>query len=157
MRDFLKVAKESKRKDGNVETLISITTDIAYRNPRVVPTAIGIISYLLKQIDSRKDKKKIIKRVYNKFQQIPNSDLLHIWLQRLTVKIDTSLKYEELICKKVLDNNEQIWNVDWLNNELKNKIEKTPIIVEKKVKTLKAVISKSELKLMTKMKAYDYE
>ena len=157
MRDFLKVAKESKRKDGNVETLISITTEIAYRNPRVVPIAIGIISYLLKQIDSRREKKKITKRVYDKFQQIPNSDLLNIWLQRLTVKIDSSLTYEELICKKVLDKNEQIWNVDWLNDTLKNKIETTPIIIESKVKTLKAVISKSELKQMTRKKAYDYE
>ena len=33
----------------------------------------------------------------------------------------------------------------------------TSIIVESKVKTLKAVISKSELKRMTRKKAYDYE
>jgi RNA-directed DNA polymerase len=157
MRDFLKVLKESKREDENVETLISIVTDIAFRNPRVVPTSIGIISYLLQQIDSRKEKRKIIKRVYDKFQQIPNSDLLNIWLQRLTVKIDSSLKYNELICKKVLDKNEKIWNADWLNNALKNKIEKTPIIIESMVKTLKAVISKSEVKRMTIKKAYDYE
>lgn len=157
MRDFLKVVKESKRNDVNVDTLISIVTEIAYRNPRVVPTSIGIISYLLKQIKSQKEKKEIIKRIYNKFQQIPNSDLLNIWLQRLTVKIDNSLKYDEQICKKVLDKNEQIWNVDWLNDVLKNKIKKTPIIVESKVRTLKAVISKAEVKRMTRKKAYDYK
>ncbi|MPM03355.1 hypothetical protein SDC9_49620 [bioreactor metagenome] len=157
MRDLLKVVKESKRKDGNIETLVSITTEIAYRNPRVVPTSIGIISYLLRQIDSLSEKKKIIRRVYDKFQQIPNSDLLNIWLQRLTVKIDSTLTYEELICKKVLDKNEQIWNVDWLNDTLKNKINMTPIVIESKVKTLKAVVSNSELKRMTRKKTYDYD
>lgn len=157
MRDFLKVVIESKRKDDNVETLISIVTEIAFKNPRVIPTAVGIISYLLKQIETRTEKKKIIKRIYDKFQQIPNSDLLNIWLQRLTIKIDNSLIYEELICKKVFDINEQIWNTDWLNNDLKNKIDKTPIIIESKVKTLKAVISKLEVKRMTRKKAYDYE
>ncbi len=157
MRDFLKIVKKSKRKDGNIETLISIVTEIAFRNPRVIPTSIGILSYLIKQVDKRVDRKKIIRRVYDKFQQIPNSDLLNIWLQRLTIKIDSSLKYNELICKKVLDKNEQIWNIKWLNDDLKNKIEKTPIIIESKVKTLKAVISKPEFKRMTRKKAYDYE
>ncbi|MGE0021227.1 MAG: RNA-directed DNA polymerase [Draconibacterium sp.] len=157
MRDLLKVVKESKRKDRNIETLISIVTDIAFRNPRVVPASIGIISYLLKQINKLTDKKKIIKRVYNKFQQIPNSGLLNIWLQRLTIKVDSSLRYNELICKKVFDKNEQIWNTEWLIDDLKNKIENTPIIIESKVKTLKAVISKSEHRRMTRKKAYDYE
>ncbi len=157
MRDFLKVIKDSKRKDLNVETLISIVAEIAFRNPRVLPTAIGAISYLIKQIETRSEKKKIIRRIYYKFQQIPNSDFLNIWLQRLTIKIDNSLKYNELICKKVVDNSIQIWSSQWLNNKLKTQIENTPVLIESKVKTLKAVISKSELKQMTRKKAYDYE
>ena len=157
MRDFLNVVKESERRDGNVETLISIVTEIAFRNPRVVPTAVGIISYLLKQVDTHADNKKIVQRVYNKFQHIPNSDLLNVWLQRLTIKIDNSLIYNELICKKVVDRNEQIWNTKWLNKDLKEKIERTPIIIERKVKTLKAVISKAEVKRMTRTNAYDFE
>ncbi len=157
LRDFLKVIKESERKDENVETMISIVTEIAFRNPRVVPTAVGIISYLLKQVSTRTDRKKIVRRVYDKFQQIPNSNLLNVWLQRLTIKIDNSLKYNELICKKVVDGNEQIWNTDWLNNNLKDKIKNTSIINERRVKTLKAVISKKEVKRITRMKAYDYD
>lgn len=157
MRDFLNVVKESERKDYNIETLISIVTEIALRNPRVVPTAVGIISLLLKQVKTRKEKKNIVKRVYNKFQQIPNSDLLNVWLQRLTIKIDDSLKFNELLCKKVVDGSEQIWNNNWLTKDLKGKIEKTPVILESKIKTLKAVISKTEISHMTRKKAYEYE
>lgn len=157
MRDFLNVVKESERKDDNVETLISIVTEIAFRNPRVVPTAVGIISLLLKQVKTRTEKKNIVKRVYNKFQQIPNSDLLNVWLQRLTIKIDNSLKFNELLCKKVVDGSEHIWNTNWLNKDLKQIIEETPVILERRIKTLKAVISKTEISRMTRKKAYDYE
>ena len=157
MRDFLNVVKKSEHEDDNVETLISIVAEIAFRNPRVVPIAVGIISYLLKQVNTRTDKKRIVKRVYSKFQHIPNSDLLNVWLQRLTIKIDNTLIYNELICKKVVDRNEQIWNNKWLNKDLKGKIEETPIINESKVKTLRAVISKAEIERITKKKAYDYE
>jgi RNA-directed DNA polymerase len=36
MRDFLKVVKESKRKDDNVETLISIVTEIAFKKSNLI-------------------------------------------------------------------------------------------------------------------------
>ncbi len=57
----------------------------------------------------------------------------------------------------ITKSNKQIWNTDWLNNDLKDKIENTSIINERRVKTLKAVISKKEVKRMTRTKAYDYD
>lgn len=157
MGDFLEVLNKSKRNDTNVETLISLVTEIAFRNPRVVPTAIAILSFLLKQIDGKHAKILILIRIYEKFQQIPNSSFLKIWLQRLSIKIDKSIVYDESLCNKVLDNSEKIWNVEWLNKNLKDKIEKTPIIISSKVKTLRAVVSKKEVERMARRKAYDYE
>ena len=157
MREFLEVIKKSKRKDTNVETLISLVTEIAFKNPRVVPPAIAILSFLLKQIIGKPTKQLIIGKIHSKFNQIPNSSFLKLWLQRLSMKIDKSIIYDETLCKKVVDDNEQIWNNNWLNKSLKDKIEKTPIIISLKVKTMKEVVSKKEVEKMTRRKAYDYE
>ncbi len=157
MRDFLEVLKKNKKDDSNIESLISLVTEIAYRNPRVVPTSIMILSLLIKQIKIKDDKKIILKRIYSKFQQIPNSTFLKIWLQRLTVKIDTSIIYDEPICKLLSDNEIQLWNINWLNDKIKNKIKKTPIIIQSKVKTLRAVVTTKEIDNMITKNAYNYE
>lgn len=157
LKEFLKVLQNSKKEDSNIETLISLVTEIAFRNPRVIPTAITTLSLLLRQFKSKSEKQLILKRINLKFQQIPNSSLLKVWLQRLSLKIDKSITYDESLCKKVLDAKENIWNVDWLNKSLKEKINKTPIVISSKIKTLKAVASKKEIKKITSKRAYDYE
>jgi len=157
MREFLDVLRSSEREDSNLESLISLLTEIAFRNPRVVPTAVAILSLFLKQINERLEKRLILKRINNKFKQIPNSSYLKIWLQRLSLKIDKLFDYDELLCKKVIDKKQQIWNFDWLQENLKEEIEETPIIIRSMVQTLRAVVSKREVKLITIRKAYDYE
>src|SRR5690606_6213626 len=140
MKDFLEVLKKSEKEDSNIESLISLVTEIAYRNPRVVPTYIMILSLLIKKIKPKENKKQILKRIHSKFQQIPNSTFLKIWLQRLTFKLDTSIVYDEPICQMIINKDIQLWNFDWLNDNLKGKIKKESIIVQSKVKTLKAVV-----------------
>jgi RNA-directed DNA polymerase len=157
MKQFLEVLKKSDKDDSNIESLISIVTEIAYRNPRVVPTSIMILSLLLKKISDNEIKKQILKRIYNKFQKIPNSTFLKIWLQRLTIKIDASFIYDEPICKLLSDNEIQLWNIDWLNEKLKNKIKNTPIIIQSKVKALRAVVTTKEIDSVTTQNAYSYD
>ncbi|MCX6239338.1 MAG: RNA-directed DNA polymerase [Bacteroidia bacterium] len=157
MKEFLSVLEKSKREDANIESLISLVTEIACRNPRIVPTSIGILSLLVKKIPDRNEKKIILKRIYNKFQQIPNSSFLKVWLQRLTVKIDKTIIYDEPICKLISDSEVQLWNIEWLRDNFKSKIKNTPIIIQSKVKTLKAVVTKKEIDIITTSNAYDYE
>ena len=157
MKEFLSVLEKSKREDANIESLISLVTEIACRNPRIVPTSIGILSLLVKKIPDRDEKKIILKRIYNKFQQIPNSSFLKVWLQRLTVKIDKTIIYDEPICKLISDSEVQLWNIEWLRDNFKLKIKNTPIIIQSKVKTLKAVVTKKEIDIITTSNAYDYE
>jgi hypothetical protein len=134
-----------------------LVTEIAVRNPRVVPTSVAILSLLIRQIKDTTVKKLIIKRIYGKFQQIPNSSYLKVWLQRLSIKIDETIIYDELLCKKVVNKDVRIWNVDWTNKSLRELIIKTPIILSSKVKTLRAVVSKNEINRMATRRAYDYE
>lgn len=154
MREFLKVLENSKRKDSNIETLISLVTEIAYRNPRVSPTSIAILSLFLKQIENKEEKLALIKRIRNKFFQIPNSSLLKVWLQRLYLKIDETVEYDEPLCKKILDEKETIWNTEWLNEDLKTIIDNTSIIKESQVKNLKKHITKKEIKFIASTKPY---
>jgi len=157
MRKFLSVLKDSKRQDSNIETLISLVSEIAFRNPRVCPTAVAILSLLIKQIKGRKNKQLILNRIRNKFQQIPNSSLLKVWLQRLYLKLDKTIIYDEPLCKKVINPDEQIWNLDWLNNKMKKIIESTPIIDDSKIKALKDVVSKKEISQIIVKRNYQYE
>ena len=154
MREFLKVLENSKRNDPNIETLISLVTEIAYRNPRVSPISIAILSLFLKQIDDNEKKLSIIKRIRNKFFQIPNSSLLKVWLQRLYIKIDETVEYDEPLCKKVLDEQEKIWNIEWMNDDLKKIFEKTSILKKSQVKNLKKYITKKEIKFIASFKPY---
>lgn len=154
MKKFLKVLENSKREDSNIETLISLVTEIAYRNPRVSPTSIAILSLFLKQIKNQELQLNIIKRIRNKFFQIPNSSLLKVWLQRLYLKIDERFEYDEPLCKKVIDENEKIWNTEWLNPSLKTIIDNTSILKESEVKNLKKHITKKEIKLIASVEHY---
>jgi RNA-directed DNA polymerase len=157
MKDFLEVLKKSEKEDSNIESLISLVTEIAYRNPRVVPTAIMTLSLLIKKLKAKDNKKQILKRIHSKFQQIPNSTFLKIWLQRLTLKLDTSIIYDEPICQLILNNDIQLWNFDWLSDSIKQKIKKETIIVQSKVKTLRAVVTNREIENMITNNAYNYE
>jgi len=154
MNEFLLFLERIKRKDRNVESLISITTEIAFRNPRVAPRAIAILSLLLNQIKNEDEKKIILKKIQTKFLQLPNSSLLEIWLQRLYIKIDRSITYTELLSQKVLNSKIQIWNSDWLTGSLKKIVEETPIIDDGIVKSTKKVVSKKEIKSILVKKDY---
>jgi RNA-directed DNA polymerase len=157
MNEFLNVMYKNKKQDENIESLISLVAEIAYRNPRVVPASISILSLLLKQIKGHSEKLFIIKRIHKKFSQIPNSSYLNIWQQRLVIKIDNSIIFAEPICKIVSDNKVQLWNINWLDKKSKGIITKTPIIIKSKMKSLRAVVTKKEIENMTIKSPYDYE
>ncbi len=157
MRKFLKVLQTSKRKDPNIHTLISLVVEIAYRNPRVVSTAITILTFLIKQIEDAAEKQDTVNRIKAKFEQIPNSGLLKVWLQRLYLKIDDAIAYEEVLCQKVVAPDTQIWNTEWLNAKLKGIIEGIAIVDYTAIEELEEVASEEEIEKIVEAKAYDYQ
>lgn len=156
LRDFLKVLEKSKKVDYDYLTLISLVTQIALRNPRVTPTAIAILSLLLYKIEKKKERKKLIEKIHSSFASIPNSSYIMIWFQRLYLTIDTKKEFDESLCKKVMGENINIWNSEWITKGLKNILEKTSIIEEEKVKTVKTKFSKTEIKFVSKLKYEGY-
>jgi len=117
---------------------------LAYNNSRLYPLVTGSISYLITKIKDEESQKEIIIKIKNKFDQLPNTDYLDVWLQRLTLKIDIDVTYSSKLCEKVNDNGVCIWDSDWLNPKFKNLIEQTLIVDNEKIKNLEISFSKSE-------------
>jgi len=155
MREFLVVLEKSKKKDYNLKTLISLVTEIALRNPRVVPTCIAILSIFLSRIKDGTEKLALAEKIKNKFEDVPNSSFMMIWFQRLNLKINKTEIYAEPLCRKVSDNSVLIWNTEWLNDKLKNIFNRTSIIEESTISKVKKKVSKTEIiKIIAKTSYY---
>ncbi|RWX49615.1 Reverse transcriptase (RNA-dependent DNA polymerase) [Candidatus Electrothrix communis] len=139
--DRLKTTKE------NMSVLVSIIIDIAYKNPRTYPIVAAILSKLFLIIDSKKEKRDLLKKIKVKFYKIPNTGYLQIWLQRIVLKDKKSHVFREILCEKVNDTNISIWNSDWLNASLSKIIEETDIINLKTMRSLKETIESKEVQL----------
>ncbi|MDX3913861.1 MAG: RNA-directed DNA polymerase [Pseudosphingobacterium sp.] len=131
----------------NIKVLVSILADIMYKNPRTYPIASAILSKLLSLIPNNDKKNEILNLIYQKFEKIPNTGHIKIWLQRVTIKLDRQRQYTEKLCEKVNNTALQVWNSDWLENNLKTIIETTPVIDEAVIADIDVVIAKEEVEL----------
>lgn len=132
---------------NNVHVLISILVDIMYKNPRTYQIASAILSKLLSLINNTIKRDDILQSIMTKFEKIPNTGHLKIWLQRLTIKLDRQRVYDENLCKKINDPTIQIWNSNWLNSTFKKLIATSLIIDEQFIQDIDIVINSSEVQL----------
>ena len=127
----VRIEKMNKIK-GNIQVLIAILTEIIMKNPAVLPQAITCISSLIQVIAINNDKRNntdniinnIIDNIYNRLNLLPNIGYIQIWMQRLTYKVlDKKYEYDEPLCKLVQDEEiKELWNLEWLEPSLRNKI-----------------------------------
>lgn len=145
LNDFdkkIEMIRNSKKKIHNIEQLISITTDIAYHNPKVIPVCCAIISKLLSELD---DSKSISLLVYGKLSKMPNSGFAQIWLQRMLKDNLNDFKFSERICGLV---NSQItlWNFSWVKGvDMLKVLNKTPIFIQDEFSKLDSIIFNNEI------------
>lgn len=156
LNNFFEKIKSLKKSNESIPVLISIPTDIAYKNPKTYSISAAILSKLLNKIGTKKAKIEVVKLIKGKFDKIPNTGHLQIWLQRISHKIDNSINYEEKLCAKISDPEQKIWNSDWLNNSLKNLISETDIIDRKLLAKTNSVISSKEVQLFQSKNEYFY-
>jgi hypothetical protein len=142
--DRIKKITETKL---NIKVLTSILVDIMYKNPRTYQISAAILSKLLSLLSETAERDAILQLISKKFEKIPNTGHIKIWLQRLTIKFDRPRAYQEKLCQKVNDPTVQLWNSDWLSNPLKSLIETTPIIDEQVITDIDLVIDSSEVQL----------
>jgi hypothetical protein len=139
--------KETTIKKENISVLISIIVDIALKNPKTYPMATAILSKLLSSFEENEEIRKIIGYIELKFSKTPNVGHLQIWLQRLILKIDENKDFAELLCKKVINENIDLWNIDWLGSNIQSIFKQNSIIDEIYIQNMKSVIKPEEVQL----------
>jgi len=140
----------------NVNPLISIITEIALINPRTLPACVSILSKLMNPNDTCMISHELIGKIQLKFSKVPNTGLVDIWLQRLTIPCLKEMKYSEPVCQVVEGDSVQIWNNDWLSKgKLRSAINPELMVIKKKQKQAKPVIQENEFSLFLRQIA-DY-
>ena len=139
--------KQIKNTKQNVKILISILVDIAYKNPKTYPICSAILSKLLTLLETPIEKTEILNSITKKFDKIPNTGHLQIWLQRITLKIDRNIDYQEILCRKITNPATLIWNSTWLSDNLQDLITNESIIDETIIENLNELIQSEEVNL----------
>lgn len=152
LNDFYEKLEGVSRKNfkEHVTVLLSITVDIACKNPRCYPITAAILSKLLNVLPRASMRRHVIK-IGKKFEKIPNTNIMQLWLQR--IKADFLLSDEariEPLCLVVLNRPALIWNSDWLTAPIRRLIDGADIIDRIKLAELPHVISLSEVELFVK-------
>lgn len=155
--------KKEKSEKGlhiqNTEVLVSILVNLAFNNPRLFTLVTASLSFIISSIEDENEQKILLQKIKNKFNQLPNTGYLNIWLQRITLKTDCTIIYPEKLCQKILDENVHIWNSDWLSPKYKKIVDDAVIInkdVLKKVETRLSEIELEQIKTSQDYAAADF-
>lgn len=137
--------KTNDVKKENSNVLIAIIVQLMFENPRIIPLGVGLLSLLLNN-KKNKEIQQIIEKIISKFEIIPNTGFLDVWLQRLSYRYDITINYKEPLCMQVKNSRiESIWNNDWLaENKIKKLIMDSDIINREELNKMENIISKNE-------------
>lgn len=136
---------ERRKRIRDPRELLSIVVDIALRNPRTYAVCASIISKLLPRLKA-KQRQRFLAAVRRRFDKIPHTGHLQIWLQRLTYPSNPKEKYEEPLCALVAGERGKIWNSDWITSKvLKNLLDPSKIVNGAKLNKLAPIISPDEV------------
>lgn len=111
----------------NIFVLISILTSIMMNNPRTYPQGSALLSLFLMKLP-KNERLRILKNIQAKFEQKPHIDLLDIWFQRISWKIDPSCPYAPALCQSVEFPQNTLWNMDWLKENVRSIFCKNSIV-----------------------------
>lgn len=124
---------------------ISILTEIMITNVKTIPLCIAIISSFISSFD-KNEKQMIIKKIMKKINNVPNVDLVNIWLQRLTIKEFDSIKYDAYLCEFISGNKDTIFNISWIKSN-KHRVDFKNIIDRDYIENMDKIIKSEEVSL----------
>lgn len=108
-----RVSTLNKRPD-DIYQLISILVNIMQKNPRTLEACIVILGKLFEFI-AVEEINLYLDKILRKFVNTPNTDIVEIWLQRLSLIHSREKSYSAKLCKKVSNpKGFTLWNSDWL-------------------------------------------
>jgi len=135
-----------KETDENITVLVSVIIDIAFKNPTTYPVSCAILSKLFTFLTNL-EKNDLLELVNKKFKKIPNTSHMKIWLQRITIKGNREIEYNDTLCDRVNDETVEIWNSEWLNEEIETLIKSATLIDEEKINEIDLIIESEEFQL----------
>ena len=142
---FKEKVNNIKRRPNSFDQVISIIVDIMYNNPRTYPICVALLSHVFSFLD-KNAVIKYIDVIINKFSSLPNTIYLEIWLQRMTITIDRCKKFSKgSICEKLYNPSLNIWNSDWLRDNIKKKFDENLIIDENEIQNIILPLSSEEI------------
>ncbi len=147
-----RISRHKNPRNVNYDVLISIFTMISVQSPRTINWTAAIISKIIERIKSEPKKIDITKQIINKFDRIPNSGLIDIWLQRISAPLGIKMQYKDALTKAALSevDNDALWNCDWLNKDIKDSVNLADISDLKSEldnKTITPIIEREEVEL----------
>lgn len=129
----------------NIRAMSAIATQIAAENLSVVHYALKVISRMTSSMKNANERDDIIKKVYHKLVNQPNSTYSKLWLQNMTYSYDVahndSSKYDVRLCKIVMGEAVDLWNNSWLKPELLKGFSKTSVVNKKTLGKVTPVIT----------------
>lgn len=114
---FDRVQKLKKAANLDYEVVVAIVTMIAYYSPRYIAQVASIITTLIERSEKCLDRKKVISKIIEKFKDIPNTELIDAWLQRIADADDIrGYSFNSMITKVAIgdEDNAKLWNSRWL-------------------------------------------
>lgn len=154
LQNFFNRIESWKYTPQNIEVVIGILMNIAYKNPRIYPITSSILSKFLSFLTDNQRKEDILQKIIKRFKKIPNTEHLDLWLQRISLKLSNDITYSGNLCKKVIDDDTEIWNNDWLNQALSSLVNNSKIINKNEIENLDIVVKNKEVALFEKKTQY---
>lgn len=143
-----RISKLRQTSATNYIPMIGIVVDIAYRNPRTYPVCAAILSTLITLTNGADDRKRIVNYIREKFNRLPNTGHMQIWLQRITLPQDRTMQFEEALCEIVAGKPRDLWNHTWISSlDLKKAVDASRVVDTTKRDTLPITIQLSEVEI----------
>lgn len=133
------------KKPKDIYQLISIVVGIMIQSPRTIEHCIVILGKIFELMETA-DIEPLIDKILKKFINTPNTDLVEIWLQRLSLINNREKRYNANICNKVIDPEaHSLWNSEWLRAEF----DESGIINEKYISEMSLTTSSKEIDIFS--------
>lgn len=137
--------------------MIATLSQIASDNVAVAHYALRVISLLLDTLKDIDEKNEIIKLVYHKLRDRPNSAYMQLWLQTLTHA--TGLKeineYDVALCQVVNTPLAVLWNNSWIDQKLAAGLPAYSVCNQKKLEEARQIITFRENRAYTESQTYE--
>ena len=153
-----KMGTEFLGDEEQVLASISIVAELAYRHPKVYPVCVAIIADLLIRL-APDIRGAIAATILHKFNHLPNTGYLQVWLQRIAIPNGIQLNYSEGLCQRVIDETCPLWENKWLETapDIKTALEGAVVINKEKIATLTPTMSNEEIDLFVSNYEANYQ